>query len=201
MKAIVHKGEEGLAGVAYIDINEPQVKGCEVKIKLKTAGLNHRDLFVLSRHSGVETPLVIGSDGAGIIEEIGEGVEGLAIGQEVVIIPSLRWREKSPAPPEDHEILGMPDNGTFAESIVINAEQVSAKPKHLTWEEAGVLPLGALTAYRAMFTRGNLQAGQTVFIPGAGSGVATFLVQMAKAAGARVSSVLEAQKKMKKPCS
>lgn len=186
MKAIVHKGTAGYSGLSYTDIKVQDVKPTEVKVKLKVSGLNHRDLFVINGHKENQSPLIIGSDGAGIIEEVGEDVEGIVVGDEVVIIPSLRWDKKSAAPPRDFDILGSPDHGTFAESIVIDAKQIAEKPHHLTWEEAGVLPLGALTAYRALFTRGQLKEGETVFIPGAGSGVATFLVQMAKAYKAKV---------------
>jgi NADPH:quinone reductase-like Zn-dependent oxidoreductase len=70
--------------------------------------------------------------------------------------------------------------------VKVPAENVYPKPEYLTWEEAAALPLAALTAYRALFTRGRLQPGETVFIPGIGGGVATFLLQIAVAAGARV---------------
>jgi zinc-binding alcohol dehydrogenase/oxidoreductase len=113
-------------------------------------------------------------------------VESLQLGEEVIINPSLRWPVKSDAPPSEFEILGVPSNGTFAEFITIPAENVEPKPSHLSWEEAGVLPLAALTAYRALFTRAKLKPSQTVLIPGIGSGVATFALLMAKAAGARV---------------
>ena len=103
-----------------------------------------------------------------------------------IINPSLRWYEQSDFPPEGFEILSLPDNGTFAEKIAIPAEQLEKKPSHLTLEEAAVIGISPLTGYRALFTKGQIQAGQTVFIPGAGSGVATFLIQMAKNVGARV---------------
>ncbi|GGE45576.1 alcohol dehydrogenase [Pullulanibacillus camelliae] len=185
MRAMLHNGNPGYEGLSYGEINEPTVKAGEVKVQLKTAGLNHRDLFVLTRHTD-RVPLIIGSDGAGIVTEIGEGVTTIQVGQEVVVIPSLGWQKKSSAPPKGFEILGLPDNGTFAETITLPVENVAPKPEHLNWEQAGVLGLGAVTGYRALFTRGHLQAGQTVFIPGIGSGVATFMVQMAKAVGARV---------------
>lgn len=158
----------------------------EVVVRLKTAGLNRRDLYIQNRRGDEEEALVLGSDGAGIIESIGEEVESVSVGDKVIINPSLRWFENSVAPPNEFDILGMPDDGTFAEKIVISAEQVEPKPDHLTWEEAGVVALAGLTGYRAMFTKGNLQAGETVFIPGAGSGVATYLIQFAKNIGARV---------------
>jgi len=185
MKATLHNGKQGYEGLIYGESNEPLVKAGEVKVKLKTAGLNHRDLFVLNSHTE-QVPLIIGSDGAGIVTEIGEGVTTIQVDQEVVIIPSLGWKKRSSAPPKGFEILGVPDNGTFAEFIVLPEENIAPKPDHLNWEQAGVLGLGALTGHRALFTKGNLQAGQTVFIPGIGSGVATFMLQMAKAVGARV---------------
>lgn len=186
MKAVIHEGNSGMAGLSYGDIAEQEPKAGEVRVKLKTAGLNHRDLFVLDRHKPSDPPLVIGSDGAGIVDAIGEGVTNVKVGEEVMINPGLGWKKNSDAPPAGFEIVGLPFHGTFAEFIILPAENVEPKPSYLTWEEAGVLSLAALTAYRALFTRGKLQPGMKVFIPGVGSGVATFLVQFAKAAGAEV---------------
>ncbi|MDQ0271488.1 zinc-binding dehydrogenase [Cytobacillus purgationiresistens] len=186
MKAIIHKGEAGMSGVSYGEITAKELGSGEVRITLKSAGLNHRDLFVLHRHKSTEPALIIGSDGAGIVAEIGEGVSGLQVGDEVIINPGLGWKDNSDAPPNGFEIVGFPYNGTFSESIVIPAENAAAKPSFLSWEEAGVLSLAGLTAYRALFTRGKVQSGMKVFIPGIGGGVATFLLQFALAAGAEV---------------
>lgn len=186
MKAIVHHGKAGYEGLSFTDHQEAPVRENEVKIRLKTAGLNHRDLFVLTRHKADAAPLIIGSDGAGIVEEVGSRVTGFRAGEEVVVIPSLGWEKNTPAPPEGFEILGLPDHGTFAEAIVLPEMNVAKKPSHLSWEEAGVLSLGGVTAYRALFTKGQVQEGNTVFIPGIGSGVANLLLKMAKAKGARV---------------
>ncbi|HET7657738.1 MAG TPA: zinc-binding dehydrogenase [Bacillales bacterium] len=198
MKAVVHVGNPGMDNVFIRDIDEPELGFGQVKVRLKSAGMNHRDLFVPNRRSSEDPPVTLGSDGAGIVEAVGEGVDGIEVGQEVVINPSLGWHENSSAPPEGFEILGNPDDGTFAEAIVVPAANIEAKPEYLTWEEAGVLPLGALTAYRALFTRGKADAGMTVFIPGVGSGVATFLVQMAKAVGARVVVTSRSEEKRKR---
>lgn len=186
MKALVHADQTGIEGLTFREMEDLQPGTGEVRVALKTAGLNHRDLFVLHRHKPTDPPLIPGSDGAGIVDAVGNGVTGVHIGDEVMINPSLGWREKSAAPPQGFEILGLPDHGTFAEQIVVPAENVAPKPRYLTWKEAGVLSLAALTAYRALFTRGQLQAEQTVLIPGIGSGVATFLLQFAKARGATV---------------
>ncbi|WP_449539646.1 zinc-binding dehydrogenase [Ferdinandcohnia sp. Marseille-Q9671] len=197
MKAFVHHKIAGIEGTAYTEIAEKEPNHGEVKIKLKSAGLNHRDLFVLDRHKDTDPPLVIGSDGAGIIEAVGPGVEDVKVGDEVVINPSLGWKEKSDAPPEGHEILGLPDHGTFAEKVTISAENIGPKPAHLTWDEAGVLSLAALTAYRALFTRANVKASDTVLLPGVGSGAVTFLLLFAKAVGARVIVTSRSEAKRK----
>ncbi len=168
------------------DMQEPTAKNGEVVVRLKTAGINRRDLGLLKRYGDNPEALIIGSDGAGVIESVGEGVTDFAEGDEVIINPALRWYSNSDAPPAEFDILGMPDHGTFAEKIALSVEQVEHKPAHMSWEEAGSLVLPALTGYRALFTKGQLQQGQTLFIPGAGSGVATFLIQYAKNAGARV---------------
>lgn len=182
MKAYIHEFGQLKNG----EVERPIAGRGEVVVQLKTAGVNRRDLYIRNRRSDEEEALVLGSDGAGVIKSVGEGVTNVAVGAEVIINPALRWYDNSVAPPEEFDILGMPDHGTFAEEIVISAEQVESKPAYLTWEEAGAIALAGLTGYRALFTKGELQAGQTVFIPGAGSGVATYLIQFTKNIGARV---------------
>ncbi|KIL42625.1 zinc-binding dehydrogenase [Jeotgalibacillus soli] len=186
MKAVVHADHQGFGGLSYREIEELPPKEGEVRIKLKTVGLNHRDFFVLDRHKPTDPPLIIGSDGAGIIDAVGEGVLNFQVGDEVIINPALGWNENSDAPPKGFEVLGHPFHGTFAEKVVIPACNVASKPAYLTWEEAGVLSLAALTAYRVLFTRGRIHKDMKVLIPGIGSGVATFLLQFAKAVGASV---------------
>ncbi|WLD94193.1 zinc-binding dehydrogenase [Alkalihalobacillus sp. AL-G] len=187
MKAIVHTSPKGMEGTAFQEFESAEPKAGEVKVQLKSAGLNHRDLFVLTRHGDGEPPFVIGSDGAGVINGVGADVNNVKVGDEVIINPGLGWHSKSPAPPKGFDILGYPSNGTFAEEIVITANSVEPKPTHLNWAEAGVLSLAALTAYRALFTRGQVQEGQHVLLPGVGSGVITFILQFAKAVGAKVT--------------
>ncbi|ASK63681.1 alcohol dehydrogenase [Virgibacillus phasianinus] len=182
MKAFVH--DHGNLEIKQID--DPHVSVGEVIVGIRSAGLNRRDIGIPNRRNKEEDTLVLGSDGAGVIEAVGEGVTNINVGDEVIINPALRWAEKSVAPPADFDILGMPDHGTFAEKIKVSADQVEKKPAHLSWDEAGVLALSALTGYRALFTKGELKEGDTVFIPGAGSGVATYLIMFAKQAGARV---------------
>lgn len=182
MKAFVHEfGEMKLK-----DMKEPLAGDGEVVVSLKVAGLNRRDLSLPNRRGTDAEALTLGSDGAGIIDSIGKDVTEFAVDGEVIINPALRWDMNSDAPPKGFDILGMPDNGTFAEKIVLSAGQVEPKPAHLSWEEAGVLALSALTGFRALFTKGEIKEGETVFIPGAGSGVATYLICFAKNIGAKV---------------
>ena len=179
------------------DVPNPVAQKGEVVVDIKVGGLNRRDLSISKRAGQQSDPLVLGSDGAGIVAEIGAGVEDVKVGDEVIINPALRWEKNSDAPPKEFDILGMPDNGTLAEKIVIHQNQLEPKPAYLSWEEAGVLALASLTGFRALVTKGKIQKGQTVFIPGAGSGVATYMIQFAKAKGARVivSSRSESKRK------
>ncbi len=176
MKAFVHEHGE----LKQKEMDKPFADHAQVTVAIKAAGLNRRDCSIPGRRGEEPGALILGSDGAGVVDSVGEGVTEFSVGDEVIINPSLGWYENSDAPPEQFEILGMPDNGTFAEYIVLSAEQLEKKPEHLSWDEAGVLALSGLTGYRALFTRGKAAKGETVFIPGAGSGVATFLIQFAK---------------------
>lgn len=198
MKAFVHEGVQGISGTQFRDMEEVRPASGEVKVKLLYAGINHRDLIVIQRHKQTDPPFIMGSDGAGIVEELGPNVEGVSIGDEVLINPSLNWMEKTDAPPEEFEILGLPHHGTFAEKITISAKNIEPKPKHLSWEEAGVLPLAALTAYRALFTRARIKSTDTILLPGIGSGAVTFLLLFAKAVGARVIVTSRSESKRKK---
>ncbi|RDW18042.1 zinc-binding dehydrogenase [Oceanobacillus chungangensis] len=168
------------------EMEAPIANKGEVVVALRVAGLNRRDLYIPNRMGKDKEALILGSDGAGLVEAIGEGVTRFKVGDEVIINPSLRWFDNSDAPSKEFDLLGMPDHGTFAEKIAISEEQLEMKPENLSWEEAGVLALSALTGFRALFTKGNLKEGDTVFIPGAGSGVATYLIAFSKNAGARV---------------
>ncbi|MGN1400626.1 MAG: zinc-binding dehydrogenase [Bacillus sp. (in: firmicutes)] len=197
MKALIHHGE-GKSGLRIGEMEVPEPKAGEVRVKLRASGLNHRDLFVLNRHLPDQPPLVIGSDGAGIIDKAGPEVTAVKVGDRVIINPGLGWKRNSPAPPPEFEIVGLPDHGTFAGYIILPEENVIPKPAYLSWEEAGVLSLAGLTAYRALFTRAKLKKNMTLLIPGIGSGVATFLLQFAKAHGAHVIVTSRSKHKRKK---
>jgi NADPH:quinone reductase-like Zn-dependent oxidoreductase len=155
-------------------------------IQLRTAALNRRDWWIWTQPDHAELPVTLGSDGAGVIGAVGSGVEGWVPGQEVVFDPSLNWGESEEHPTERFDILGAPVDGTFAERVVIPAANLAPKPARLSWEEAAALNLGGLTAWRATVTCAGAAPGRTLLVTGAGSGVSTFVIQIAAALGARV---------------
>ena len=190
MKAVVLHELEGPEALSYEDVQDPEPGSGEIVVRLRNAALNRRDVFVTQgMYPGAKPdalPVILGSDGSGEVAAKGDGAEGPDEGAEVVINPALYWGDNPKVPGKEYRILGLPDDGTYAQFVKVPADHVYPKPSHLSHEEAAALPLGALTAYRALFTRGQLQEGETVFVPGIGGGVATFVVQMAKAAGATV---------------
>lgn len=135
MKAIIHAGEGGLKGLNYKEIMDKRPGIGEVKVRLKAAGLNHRDLFIMDARTKQDVPLIIGSDGAGRIEAIGEGVLDHNVGEDVIINPCIGW-EHTDNVPNVPAIVGGPSEGTFAESIIIPAQNAISKPAYLSWEEA-----------------------------------------------------------------
>ncbi|MCA1715850.1 MAG: zinc-binding dehydrogenase [Actinobacteria bacterium] len=190
MKAVVLHELEGPEALSYEDVQDPEPGSGEIVVRLRNAALNRRDVFVTQgMYPGAKPdalPIILGSDGSGEVAAKGDGAEGPDEGAEVVINPALYWGDNPKVPGKEYRILGLPDNGTYAQFVKVPADHVFPKPSHLSHEEAAAIPLGALTAYRALFTRGQLQEGETVFVPGIGGGVATFVVQMATAAGATV---------------
>ena len=131
-------------------------------------------------------PIILGSDGCGRVERCGEGVDDAWLGREVVINPGFDWGTREQAQADSFRILGLPDNGTFAEKVCVPAAQLADRPAHLDAPHAAALPLAGVTAYRALFSRCGLAAGERVLITGAGGGAAQFALQYAVAAGAKV---------------
>jgi len=184
----VHEGGQ----LRHEIVPDPKPGPAEVIVELRTAALNRRDLLVCRGTYPFPLPLVPGSDGAGVRRDTGE---------EVVIYPALDWGDREEAFGPDFQILGGPRDGTYAELVAVPRANVYPKPAQLSWEEAAALPLAGLTAYRALFVRGRLRAGETVLVLGAGSGVSTFAVQLAAAAGVRVLVTSSSDEKIERSCS
>jgi NADPH:quinone reductase-like Zn-dependent oxidoreductase len=156
-------------------------------VQLKAAALNHRDLWTqLGLYPNITLPITLGSDGAGVVTSVGTPADQVWVGREVIINPALDWGPDPRAQGPGFRILGLPDNGTFAEQVAVPVANLAPKPAHLTWEQAAALPLAGLTAWRALFTRAQLKAGERVLVTGVGGGAALFALQFAVAAGAEV---------------
>lgn len=187
MHAIVLRSAGDFSILEYSDFHDPVPGKKEVCVHLMAASVNRRDISLRKRASSASMlPLILGSDGAGIIDQVGEEVNGWEIGEEVVINPALNWGPSPRHSGPKFRILGGPDHGTYAEKIVVPAENIAKKPDLLSFQEAAACPVGTLTAWRALVTMGNVQAGDNVLIPGIGSGVATFALQIAIFLGAKV---------------
>jgi NADPH:quinone reductase-like Zn-dependent oxidoreductase len=187
MKAVVLRALGPPENLQLEEIPDPTPGPGEVIVGLKAAALNHRDVWIrLGQYAGIKLPIVLGSDGAGEVAAVGSGVDPALVGRAVVIDPSLDWGPDERAQGRSFRILGLPDQGTYAERVKVPAANVHDKPSHLTFEQAAALPLAGVTAYRAVATRARVQAGETVVVTGAGGGVSSFAVQFAHALGARV---------------
>jgi len=193
LKALYFEKHGGIENLLFGDRPEPEPGAGEVRIRLKTAALNHLDLFVLGGMPGIPIglPHIGGADGAGLVEAVGPGVTGIEVGSEVVFDPGLscgrceycRAGEQSLC--VTFGVLGEHSDGTFAEAVVVAAESLAPRPDHLSWEEAAAFGLTYLTAWRMLMTRGGLRSGVTVLIHGIGGGVSLACLQLAKLSGCR----------------
>jgi len=197
MKAVVLKEEKQFDDLALDDFPTPKPNPGEVLIQIKSAALNARDIWIVKgRYPNIQTPVILGSDGSGIVTEVGKEVDKKWVGTEVIINPSLDWGDNPQVQQDDYKILGVPANGTHAEYIVVPASNVFKKPDYLSFEEAAAIPLAGLTAYRALFRQGSLQKGETVLITGIGGGVASLVQQLALAFGANVLATSGSDEKL-----
>lgn len=160
----------------------------QVVVHVKAASLNHRDLWIVKgQYPNIKFPLIQGSDGVGVFE-----------GKEVVLQPGYGWGENEQFQGMNYQILGLPQDGTFADKVVVNHNQIFPKPKHLTMEAAAALPLAGLTAFRALFSRCKAVAGERLLVTGGGGGVASLCIQFALKAGVHVFVTTGSEEKLEK---
>jgi len=187
MNAIVLRELGGPERLVLEQVSDPEPGPGEAVVALRAAALNHRDAWIRKGlYAGITLPIILGSDGAGEVAAVGPGVDPAWLGRHVVINPSLGWGPDDRVQGPSYRILGLPDNGTYAERVKTPAENLFVKPAALSWEAAAAIPLGGLTAYRALVTRARIQPGETVLITGIGGGVATLALLIARRLGARV---------------
>jgi NADPH:quinone reductase-like Zn-dependent oxidoreductase len=172
--------DDPLSGLELGDRPEPEVPDDWTLVTVRAASLNHHDLWSL-RGIGLPAerlPMILGCDAAGVDAD----------GREVVVhavVPDPAWHGDETFDPK-RTLLSERHPGTLAERVAVPRRNLVPKPPELSFEEAACLPTAWLTAYRMLFTRGRIAPGQTILVQGAGGGVATALIALARAAGIRV---------------
>lgn len=185
MKALRLINADGLESVTLQEIEHAAPQVGEVRVALKAASLNHRELWITrGQYPGMQLPCTLGCDGVGVVDAVGEGVDTSLVGQAVMVYPGLEWGSDPRFPSTEFALLGMPGPGTVAQSICVPAAHVIVKPVYLSFEQAAAIPLAALTAWRALTTKAHLAAGEKILITGIGGGVAMFALKIAAAMGA-----------------
>lgn len=184
------------------DISVPDISDDDVLIKIKFASLNRRDLFITEGlYPKIRFNVVLGSDGAGVIHQKGKNVSAFQSGDEVIINPGMNWGDNENYQSLNFKILGMPDNGTLAEYVCVNQSYVYKKPSHLNLSRSAAIPLTGVTAYRALFVKGEIINSDNVLITGIGGGVSAFAFMFALKTGANVFVTSGSDDKIKKAVS
>jgi zinc-binding alcohol dehydrogenase/oxidoreductase len=187
----------GPDGFVLTELPDPEPGPGEVKVDLVAAALNRREWWIRNGRK-IALPAVLGSDGAGVVSAVGPRVSGVSIGDEVVIYPGIGWGDDEAASAVGFVLVGVPGQGTYAEQLVVKAEQVRPRPPGWSWLDAAALPVAGLTAWRALVTCAGAGPGKTVLVTGAGGGVATFAVQIGAALGARMLVTTSSSEKLER---
>ena len=191
MKAVYAAGidpTQPLAALAVGDMTEPEPRPYWSTIGVRAASVNHHDIWSLKGVglSAEATPMILGTDAAGILDEDIPGRGGLKAGSEVVLYTFIGTDGAGVAPGERRSILSERYPGTMAERVAVPSANVYAKPANLDMAEAAALGTSWTTAYSLLFTAANVKPGDTILIQGAGGGVSTAAIAMAHAAGLEV---------------
>ncbi|MDE3088614.1 MAG: zinc-binding dehydrogenase [Chloroflexota bacterium] len=206
MKALAFYEHGGIDKLQIVDLPKPTIGPDDVLVNVKAVALNHLDLFVRNGSPALQLslPHIPGSDAAGVIAEVGANVSGLAAGQRVAVNPGLSCGhcefcitgEQSLC--AEFRILGEHLAGAAAEFVRVPAVNVLPIPDDFPFEHAAAAALVFLTAWRALISRARVRAGEDVLILGAGAGVSTAAIQIAKKAGARVFVTSSSDEKLQK---
>ncbi|MGH7235406.1 MAG: zinc-binding dehydrogenase [Nitrospiraceae bacterium] len=206
MKAIVFHEHGGLEKLRYEERPDPKIEQDEVLVRVKACALNHLDIWIRQGVPGypLSLPHISGCDVAGVVEQVGTEVANLAVGDRVYVSPGLScWQCKWCRSGRDNlcqsfKILGAQVDGGYAERVKAPGADVLPMPASLTFEQAAAFPLVSLTAWHMLLTLGGLRPGETVLVMGAGSGVGSIAIQIARLAGARVITTVGADEKIPK---
>lgn len=197
MKAYELRDVSGIEALKLVELAEAKAGHGQVKIRVRAASLNYRDLVVARGGYGgaVKLPLIPLSDGAGEVAEVGEGVTRFKVGDRVAATFFQTWIAGELTDAQAKAALGGGVDGMLTESLVLDEGGIVHFPDHLSFEEAATLPCAAVTAWASLVSYGNLRAGQSVLVLGAG-GVSIFALQFAKMSGARVIATSSSDEKL-----
>jgi 2-desacetyl-2-hydroxyethyl bacteriochlorophyllide A dehydrogenase len=204
MKAVLFREHGGPEVLSYEDLPEPMIGPEDVRVRVKACALNHLDIWIRQGNPAypMTLPHVPGSDAAGIVEQVGGHVDSVTVGQRVFVSPGLScWKCDQCLAGRDnlcrsYGLVGAKTHGSYAEYLKVPFRNVLPIPENLSFEQAAAFPLVSVTASHMLFALAGLQHGETVLIMGAGSGVGSMAVQMAKLAGARVMATVGSDDKI-----
>ncbi|MGQ0571686.1 MAG: zinc-binding dehydrogenase [Armatimonadota bacterium] len=194
MRAAVIHEHGGRDKILLEEVPRPAAGPGEIVVAVKACGLNHLDIFVRRGMPGmpVDLPRITGGDVAGVVDEIGSGVSGIAPGQRVMLDPEIITPNGTPG------ALGEHATGGLAEYIKVSAGNAIPLPDGVSFMQAAALPIAYGSAWRMMVTRGLVEAGEHVLVLGASGGVGTACVQIAKMRGCVVYAAASSQDKLER---
>lgn len=206
MKAVLFREHGGPEVLRYTEVQDPVAGAGEVLIRVRACALNHLDLWVRRGMPGISIPMphIGGSDIAGEVAEIGAGVTNVKVGDRVLLSPGISCGRCVHCLRGDdnlcrqYTLFGYGVDGGYAEYLRSPAANVIPIRGSFSFEEAAALPLVFLTAWHMLVTRAQLKPGETVLVLGAGSGVGSAAIQIAKVAGARVIATAGTEAKLQK---
>jgi NADPH:quinone reductase-like Zn-dependent oxidoreductase len=206
MKAVVFSQHGGPEVLQYQDVPKPKPGPGEVVIQVKAASINHIDIFLRRGMPGVKVlmPKIVGSDASGIVSDLDPAVSGLSVGQRVTINPGISCGHCEfcaagfGSQCATWAMVGENRDGTYAEYVAVPAHIVLPIPDPMSFEEAAAAPLVFITAWSMMVGKGNIRPGEDVLILGAGAGVGTAAIQIAKMVGCRVFAAASSAEKLQR---
>jgi len=206
MKAVIFHEHGDVNVLKYEEVPEPKISKDEVLIRVKACALNYLDIWVRRGLPGIKLslPHISGCDIAGVVEQVGADVEDVKVGDRVVVNPGLSCgrceycRQGEDSLCVEYKIIGEHVDGGYAELAKAPGRNAFLIPEHISFEEAAAVPLVFLTAWRMLVTKAKVKPGEDVLILGAGGGVASAAIQIAKLCGARVFVTASTDEKLQK---
>ncbi len=207
MKATYIERQGGPEVLTYGDLPDPSPGPGEVVIRVRATALNHLDVFARAGRNGIildKFPHVLGCDLSGEAAELGAEVEGLRVGERVMVDYSLPCAKCRPCISGQDQLceiggsIGISVDGGYAQYVVVPAQNAHTIPDDMDFDEAAAIPLVYKTAWHCLITRCGMQAGEDVLVMAAGSGVGSAAIRLAKLVGARVITTASTEEKLAK---